>query len=70
MNQNYIVVGFDLYDSGVQGGELNEPWEAWEECLKRCVGFEYCSFSFPYGVGGGIALLVRDAQLAEFHVLR
>ena len=28
VNQNYIVVGFDLYDSGEQGSELNEPWEA------------------------------------------
>ena len=29
---NYISsVDFDLHASGGQGGELNEPWEAWEK---------------------------------------
>ena len=57
-------MGFDLYAIRGQGGELNEPWEAWEECLKHSVGFGYCSFIFLYGGGGGLALLMRAAQPA------
>ena len=54
MNQNYIVVGFDLYDSGGEGGELNKPWEVWEECFKHCGGFGCCSFGFHGGGYGGL----------------
>ena len=62
MIPNYIVVCFDLCDSGRQGGELIEPWEAWEEFPKCCVGFGYHSFGFHYGGGCGLALLLRVAQ--------
>ena len=69
INQNYIRVCFNVHSSGGKDGELNEPWEAWEECLKHSVGFGYCSFGFRYGGGGGLALLMRAAQPAEFHAL-
>ena len=44
MNLKYIVMGFDLVDSGRQGGDFNDYWEAWERCLKCWVGFVIISF--------------------------
>ena len=60
VNQNYIAMGFDLYDSGGHGGLINEPWEAQEECLKDCVGFGCHSFGFHCV---GLMLLVRVVLL-------
>ena len=55
---NYSRVGFDINDSGRQGGEFNEPWEAQEECLKRYVGFWFIHLVFDGGGEGGLTLLV------------
>ena len=60
---NYNRVGFDLNNSGGQGGEFNEPWEAQEECLKRYVGFWFIHLVFDGGGEGGLTLLVRSVLL-------
>ena len=44
VTQNYSDIGFDLVDSGGQGGNFNPPWEGREECLKQWVGFFIISF--------------------------
>ena len=60
--QNYNRVGFDLNNSSGYGGELNEPWEAWAECLKHYVGLDVIHLGFME-VEMVISLLVRDSLL-------
>ena len=58
MIQKYSRVGFDLYDSGGQSGELNDPWEAQAEFLKHCVGLDVIHLGF-LEVEMVVSLLVR-----------
>ena len=46
INQNYIRVCFNVHSSGGKDGELNEHWEAWEECLKHSVGLDIIHLVF------------------------
>ena len=65
MNTDYSIVGFDLCQSGGQGGEFIAPWEVQEEYHKHCIGFVSNSFHcFFYGGGeGGLMILVQVVRL-------
>ena len=62
-NQNYSNVGFDLVDSGGQGGELNAFWEVREAWLKYFVGFVIVHLVFDGEGEGGLMLLVHIVLL-------
>ena len=44
--QNYRAMGFNLMDSGGQGGDFKYSREAWEGSLKHWLGLKNDSFGF------------------------